>query len=402
MTSVRSGSAAAPTPPGRLGRPLEAPAALSYLEALEHWCTARRGELDELDRAVLASPEPAAATGDVALAMALWQSISQRYAALLDLWDSGRAGLADRERMAALIWGRLDSTVDPALLGSSAATDTAGSSLVVSLPEACRLCDTLTSALRARLAWTGSAAEVSQRVRQLRAQLERIREQVALEPAGLRHQEAAGRASALARRLSDLAAKADRGGDIGGQLAPLEIEATRYERDLIVEAAQRRESAASVRQARTLRADLRRGEDELRALAERCVATVHPAPNYAVPDVDALGPVPNTAAALETYLARLAQVSRAMTVATEAYARALSERDALRRRLDAGRAEAEARGLAQDEDLHRAYALAGDLLTRRPVRMGVVRVAVELYEALLGDARTRPGRAGQRGSGEPA
>ena len=38
---------------------------------------------------------------------------------------------------------------------------------------------------------------------------------------------------------------------------------------------------------------------------ERCVATVDPAPRYAVPDVDGLGPLPNTAAALEAYEHRL-------------------------------------------------------------------------------------------------
>ena len=73
-------------------------------------------------------------------------------------------------RISTLIWGRLDAGT--------------ASGLSVSLPEACRLSDALLSQLRVKLGLDPSGAEVTERVRQLRAQMERIREQIDLEPAG--------------------------------------------------------------------------------------------------------------------------------------------------------------------------------------------------------------------------
>ena len=126
----------------------------------------------------------------------------------------------------------------------------------MSLPEACRLSDALASQLRVRLGLELSGAEVTTRLRSLRAQLERIRDQVVTEPAGSRQQQAAEQQSRLARRLRELTEKADRGGDVGGLLEPLEIEATTFERDLIVGGARRREAGAKVAQARRLRSEL--------------------------------------------------------------------------------------------------------------------------------------------------
>ena len=104
----------------------------------------------------------------------------------------------------------------------------------MSLPEACRLSDALLSQLRVKLGLDPSGAEITERVRQLRAQMERIREQIDLEPAGAPQQQAALEQSRLARRLKELAEKASRGGDVGGLLGPLEIDAATFERDLIV------------------------------------------------------------------------------------------------------------------------------------------------------------------------
>ena len=97
-----------------------------------------------------------------------------------------------------------------------------------------------------------------------------------IEPAGARQQQASEQQSRLARRLRELTEKADRGGDVGGLLEPLEIEATTFERDLIVGGARRREAGAKVAQARRLRAELERRETDIRALVERCLATVDP------------------------------------------------------------------------------------------------------------------------------
>ena len=138
--------------------------------------------------------------------------------------------------MATLIWGRLDAAT--------------ASGLSVSLPEACRLSDALLSQLRVKLGLDPSGMEITERIRQLRAQMERIRDQIDLEPAGAGQQQAALEQSRLARRLKDIAEKAGRGGDVAGSLGPLEIDAATFERDLIVNGARRRDAAALLQRAR--------------------------------------------------------------------------------------------------------------------------------------------------------
>ena len=384
--SAGAGRAVAPPAPGRLGAPLDPLAAAGYLDALGRWRDERKRELDQLDQAALAARDGAQLVGDTTLSMALWKAVSDRYELLLATWDGGRVGQAERERMASLIWGRLDATLDPSLLARVSAQPVGGppgAGLAVSLPEACRLSDALVSQLRVRLAFDPSGAEVTERLRQLRAQMERIRDQIVLEPAGATQQAAAEQQSRLARRLRDIAEKAARGGDVGGLLAPLEIEAATFERDLIVTAARRRETGAKVQRARSLRADLAAREAALRTIVEECVATVDPAPNYAVPAVDALGPVPNTADALEGYLHRLDQVARAMTMAQNAYTAALRDRDELAGRLAAYHVKARATGAADQPDVQRAYELAREELARRPTRTGLAAQLVALYQRYL-------------------
>lgn len=389
-----AGSATAPVAPGRLGTPLEPEAARAYLDELGHWRDARRRELDELDRAALGATDGAALTGDVALSLALWKATSDRYDLLVATWDGGRVGVVERERLASLIWGRLAATLDRSLLAPDGAP-VAG--LAVSLPEACRLSDALAGQLRARLALDPSGGEAAERIRQLRAQMERIRDQVALEPSA-RRDEPARRQEELGGRLERIVEKAGRGGDVGGLLGPLEAEAATFERDLIIGGARRREATARVARARALRADLETREAALRTLVDRCVAAVDPAPRYAVPDVDALGAVPNTPAALDAYLRRLEQVGRAMTVAQDAYARATAGRDELASRLDAYAAKARALGLAASAEVARAHAMAREELDRRPTRLAIATRLVELYQAYLEGAVLSPDG---RGDGPP-
>jgi hypothetical protein len=381
-------AAGAPVAPGRLGTPVDLQAALVYLEALGRWRDDRRRELDQLDQAALAAPKPGEAqggggsvTGDIMLSLALWKAVSDRYELLVALWDSGRVGLTERERMSSLIWGRLDATMDPGLISRS--TVPGDSALAVSLPEACRLSDALASQLRVRLGLEVSGERVTAHIRELRAQMERIREQVDLEPAGAAQQEAAVVQSRLARRLKEIVDKAARGGDVGGLLGPFEIEAATFERDLIVGGVRRREAGALVRRAREQRQTLEAREVELNAVVQRCVATVQPAPRYAVPDVDALGPVPNTTARLEAYIGRLGQVARAMTLAETAYRRALAEHEELAGRLEALHAKAVATGLADRDDVARSYAMASQALAARPCRMELATQLVTLYQTYL-------------------
>jgi hypothetical protein len=364
-----AGHVTAPVAPGRMGQALDAGAAQVYVDELGRWRDGRRGELDELDRAALQAATGSSATGDILLSMALWKAVSDRYELLLATWNSGRVGATELMRMSTLIWGRLDAST--------------ASGLSVSLPEACRLSDALLSQLRVKLGLDPSGLEITERIRQLRAQMERIREQIDLEPAGAAQQQAALEQSRLARRLKELADKASRGGDVAGMLEPMEIDAATFERDLIVNGARRRDAAALVQRARDQRADLDAREAALHSIVEECVARVDPAPRYAVPDTAALGPVPNTLDQLENYLRRLDQVSRAMTIAQTAYAKALQDHEELASRLEAYRAKAMATGVADVPDVAQAYELARNALDQRPSRMVLAGQLVTVYQTYL-------------------
>jgi hypothetical protein len=369
IVTTAAGQVSAPVAPGRMGAALDARAAQVYLDELGRWRDARRHELDELDKAALHAATGSAATGDILLSMALWKAVSDRYELLFATWNSGRVGVTELMRMSTLIWGRLDAA--------------SASGLSVSLPEACRLSDALLSQLRVKLGLDPSGMEITERIRQLRAQMERIREQIDLEPAGAAQQQAALEQSRLARRLKEIAEKAGRGGDVAGMLGPLEIEAATFERDLIVNGARRRDAAALVQRAREQRADLEAREIALQGIVEECIRLVDPAPRYAVPDTAALGPVPNTREELENFLRRLDQVSRAMTIAQTAYLKALHDHSELDSRLEAYRAKAEATGVAEVPDVARAYELARHALDERPSRMVLAEQLVAVYQTYL-------------------
>jgi hypothetical protein len=364
-----AGQVTAPVAPGRMGQALDPMAAQVYMDELSTWRDGRRRELDELDKAALQAATGSSATGDILLSMALWKAVSDRYELLFATWNSGRVGATELMRMSTLIWGRLDAST--------------ASGLSVSLPEACRLSDALLSQLRVKLGLDPSGMEITERIRQLRAQMERIREQIDLEPAGAAQQQAALEQSRLARRLRELAEKASRGCDVAGMLGPMEIDAATFERDLIVNGARRRDAAALVQRAREERADLDAREAALHSIVEECVRRVDPAPRYAVPDTAALGPVPNTLDQLENYLRRLDQVSRAMTIAQTAYMKALQDHEELASRLEAYRAKAVATGVADVPDVAQAYELARNALDQRPSRMVLADQLVTVYQTYL-------------------
>lgn len=367
MTTMTD-SLRAPAPPGPLGSAPEPRVLQAYLDDLDAWVRGRKTELDELDAAALAAGRGAEVGSDMALALAMWKAVADRWQLMWATWDGGRVGQPERERITALVWGRLDSTV-----GGSGGT---------SLPEACRLSDALVSQLRAALALAPGADEAAARVKQLRAQLERLRDQVGLEPA-LSRDAAVDRLAGLMARLQDVTARAQRGADVGGLLAPLEQEAATFERDLIVGNATRRQARELLDDARELQADLEARETALQALVDRCVAKVDPAPRLAVPDVSALGAVPNTPQAIEAHVAKLHRVEQAFALVEEKYAGALAELTQLVDLLDALRAKAAAHGLADQVDLAASEQQARAVLAREPVPTAVARSLVGTYSTWL-------------------
>jgi hypothetical protein len=387
---ANTATAVTPEPPGRIGAAISPEDALHYLEALGTWRDQRRAELDRLDEAALAAPDGTTGTtgltGDVLLSMALWKAVADRHDLLVATWDSGRVGQAERERLSTLIWGRLDATLDPRLAQRPDVPSSSGA-LAVSLPEAMRLSDALAASLRARLSLDPSDADVTSRLRQLRAQLERVRDLVTAEPPDTR--EAFSRKLVkLDAHLGETVERAKRGADVGGVVGPLEADAARIERDLIVGSAIRAEDDRDLLRARELRAELEARGAAIRDLAAHCVATVTPAPRLAVPDVAALGPVPQAPADVDAYLARLATVSRALNFAHAAYATALEERDELLGRLEAYaiKAARDHRGSGDndtDDDLGELFRRAQKVLHAEPADMARANALVAAHQAYL-------------------
>lgn len=365
--------AVAPPAPGSLGADVPDTALLRYLDAMLRWKDQRRAELNAMDQAALElqdQAERASVTPDVTLSMTLWQGVADRLALITATWDSGRVGESERRRITTLVWGTLEQ---PGSRGTQA--------LAVSLPEACRLSDSLASSLRSRLRLDGSDPDLSGRLRSLRQQVERIADQVDLIPPTRRESAARAHAS-LDERLEEATERARRGADVGGLLGPMESQAATIERDLIVAASARAHAKADHAQATREVAELSARGQAVRALAERARSQVHPAPSLAIPDAAALGPVPGGPEELTAYLARLERVERALTMAQGEYAAALGRRDDLAERAAAVRAR-----LADDEVA--ASAMGGlaeqaeSLLASHPTDLTRLQALVQAQETFI-------------------
>ncbi|WP_040159133.1 hypothetical protein [Mobilicoccus massiliensis] len=363
----------APPAPGSLGEDVPAEQLLTYLDALGTWRDRRRVELDALDEAAVRSPDRQALTGDILLSMTLWKAVADRHDLLVAAWDSGRLLAQDRTRLTTLIWGRLDHDA------------AAGTALSVSLPEACRLSDSLAASLRRALGLDGSEPDVEHRVRELRASVERIRDLVAGIPAG-RAASAQEVLVGLDRRLVDLTDRVRRGADVGGLLGPLEVQVATTERDLIVAAADRTRARDRLEGVRATITDLAARGDAVRALAARCAATVADAPVLGVPDVSALGDPPSDPAELDAFCTRLDRVGRALEMARSTYAEALERRTDLLAQLDrdAGRIDDLPEHLRDDA---RMLARRGRELTTTPTDLAHLGAVAGALDAYLGARR---------------
>ncbi|MBW3084014.1 hypothetical protein KEM60_00197 [Austwickia sp. TVS 96-490-7B] len=362
--------AVAPAAPGSLGEDIAPAALLEYLTSLGEWRDRRRAELDVLDEASLRSSEGDQLTADVMLSMTLWKAVSDRHDLLVATWDDGRVMEADRRRMSTLIWGRLDPGHD------------SSSALAVSLPEACRLSDSLASSLRGRLRMDGSEPDVDARVREVRATIARIHDQIALVPSAARDN-VVGVHDRLEERARDITERSRRGADVGGLLPSLELDAAQAERDLIVGAARRAQAKADAQRARQRRDELDACSRAVEQLATRCVQDVWPAPRFAVPNPDVLGDPPTDPTALTVYLERIDMVSQALAQCHSAYAGALEHRDELLGAADAYAAKgAELTDPAHQEDLSSLVALIESTRATRPIhvgRLGALVAALQAY-----------------------
>ena len=304
-----------PWPAGSAQVPPTAQQMLGYLDQLGTWIEDSRRDLDRLDQKFQANHQTQGVQ-DIAMTLAVWQAIKDRYTDLSRTWDSGRVTDQDLKKLAVMIWSNLNDMLTPGTTLNS------GGGLSISLPEACRMLEALIAQLSSKYQLAPQPSEASARIASLLAQVERIREQARLDPPTVRTISDAEIAD-LASDVKTLIDKADRGGDIGGILGPLEVRAARMERDLIVGHAQRAMLASTISQARSRRAALQAREDAIQDLVKKTQMSVAHPPLYAVPHVEALGEIPQTAAELDAYLAKLDQVSQAFDIVQNANQKAL-------------------------------------------------------------------------------
>ncbi len=356
-----------PEAPGAIDQPGTIEEIMTYLGDLGDWLLESREELSAIDAAVMRSPDRTALTSDMTLALSVWQAVKERNDALLKTWDSGRVGEKELLEISTLTWGRLDTA------GGG------GKAVAMSLPEGWRMVEALTNQLRQKLQVGPHAAQYTARIAGLRAQFDRIHDQIELEPPAARPSAQAVE-ERFGARLSTVIEKFSRGGDIGGLLSALEVDAAHFERDLLVAQGKRRQSQELLGRVRKLASELTERQQTLTALVDRCVATITPAPTYAIPTVSALGPIPNTPDALQPYLAKLEQVDQAMDVVHQAYTAALSDRDALELSFQ--------RLLLQTQQPGEVTTQIGELATRvlaeRPCPIRVAGALIDAYKASAG------------------
>ena len=371
---------AAPEAPGRLGSTVSPQEAFVFLRDLGVWRDKRKDELDALDSAALASSDRDAFSRDMLVSMALWKAISDRYDLLEVTFDNGRVGAKEAERISALIWGRLD--VAPGSAAGALAPSVSGA-LALSLPEACRLSDAMTSSLRARL----SLEPVRRRgrhpaavgARDRRADPRPGRHRARRDRAGGRaHDAPAARPAARPRSPTrPSAAPTSAGCSPRWSTTPRPPSATSSSAPASgsTPPATRCGPAPSA-------AELAARGAAIRLLEDQCVAAVTPAPTLAIPDVTALGDVPTDVRGVESYLRRLDAVSRALTAAQTAYAGALAERDELVGVAGAYQAQARATG-AVGPDLDDLAARLDETFAATPTDVRRARALLAAYQAYV-------------------
>ncbi|MCL2735577.1 MAG: hypothetical protein FWD75_02970 [Propionibacteriaceae bacterium] len=360
----------APWPVGDAQNPPTAQEMLAYLDSLGTWIDDSRRQLDRLDQK-LQETGNGPGVQDLSMTLTVWQAIRTRYQDLLTTWDSGRVTEVDLKKLAVLTWSNLNDMLAPGASISS------GGGLALSLPEACRMLDALVAQLSSRYQLVTIPTQTSARITALLAQMDRIHDQAQLDPAPVRALTDAPVAD-LAAAIKDLVDKADRGGDVGGLLGPVEVRAAQMERDLIVTHAERQMLGEKIAQAQTRRESLIYREKAVLDLVAKTRASVDPAPKYAVPHVESLGEVPDRADLVDAYLARLDQVSAALDIVQQANEEAYALIAALVSRLEKAQAVA---GPGADPVRETLVTQVNDLLHRSPVPVQVVEPLIRAVEA---------------------
>lgn len=311
--------AVAPPPPAEPGEDPEVGAITRYVSELARWRMRRDHELRALDELTRAHDDRDDLEADLTESMTLFHAIAQRHDLLLATWqDGGTGGGPDpeldegqRDWVGQLVWGVLEMP------------DGDARALSLPLPDALRLSDAMASALRGRLGTDEDDLPVKERLERAGEHLDLVRSHLVDRdglPDGDRFAERLEHAQA---RLAELGGREDEG--VVGDLAPILSEIAAIDRGAITTRTTHAHQVAGREQATTERDHLLARGEAVRTLAEKVLNAINPAPRLGIPDVEALGEVPEEGPALEAYVGNLERVARALEQAHSTYAAALSE-----------------------------------------------------------------------------
>ena len=371
---MRSKYAAAPEPSGSPGEPAGDHELEVYLQELGRWRLRREHELTAIDAATRTHDDRESLNAHVTESMKLWHAVAQRHDLLLSTWDDGGTSADTRLVLNQLIWGLLEQP------------DGDAQSLALSLPEATRLSDSLTVALRAQVGIDDDLTDPQDRIVSLRDDLARLREHARTVEPG-RQAETEAVLAELEGRLGDTRERLTEGADVTVQLGALQTELAMVERELLLTDARARHDRADPDQVVAEREELLARGEAVRSLAQRALETINPAPRLGIPDVAALGEVPTDEDELTTYVGNLERVSRALDQAHSTYAAALAEYADL-----ADRAQRLAKTLAgcgapTSVDLAGMLTAAKESLNNRPADIQRAAALVAAQEAYLAELR---------------
>lgn len=371
---MRSKYAAAPEPSGSPGEPAGDHELEVYLQELGRWRLRREHELTAIDAATRTHDDRELLNAHVTESMKLWHAVAQRHDLLLSTWDDGGTSADTRLVLNQLIWGLLEQP------------DGDAQSLALSLPEATRLSDSLTVALRAQVGIDDDLTDPQDRIVSLRDDLARLREHARTVEPG-RQAETEAVLAELEGRLGDTRERLTEGADVTVQLGALQTELAMVEREQLLTDARARHDRADPDQVVAEREELLARGEAVRSLAQRALETINPAPRLGIPDVAALGEVPTDEDELTTYVGNLERVSRALDQAHSTYAAALAEYADL-----ADRAQRLAKTLAgcgapTSVDLAGMLTAAKESLNNRPADIQRAAALVAAQEAYLAELR---------------
>ncbi|NLJ54548.1 MAG: hypothetical protein GX344_10525 [Intrasporangiaceae bacterium] len=368
----------APPPPAGPGESPEVGAINRYVSEIARWRLHRAHELQAIDEVTRTHDDRDSLTAEITAAMTLFHAIAQRHDLLLATWDDGNdptvKGNGDqaREWVSQLVWGVLELP------------DGDAQALAMPLPDGLRLSDSMVASLRTRIGMDQGDVSLKERLRSLEAEVERVRG--ALE-------EGAGSEEGLDERLDvvsdQLAALGERDDNtVLSELGDVGLEVAAVDRAIVVGRVSQAHERADREQAMAEYEHLVARGQAVRSLAEQALTRINPAPRLGVPDVTALGEVPEGDDDLATYVGNLERIGRALDQAHSVYAAALAAYADL-----ADRAERLARTLAgcgapTSVDLAGMLTAAKECLHNEPADIRRAAALVAAQEAYLAELRT--------------